>query len=327
MLKSMFAAFVSLAILISPAATTMAYEKEVRALSSTIGEGINKAGKKTVAVVDFTDLQGNITELGRFIAEELSVDLTISAKGFEVIDRTHLRSILAEHKLSISGLVNPDTVKKLGQIAGVQAIVTGSVTPFGDSIRLTCKVIATDTARVISAGKGDIAKTKAIEELLGRGIETAAPGAPAPAKPAPGTPAPATPSPVLGKVEAQNFIFEVQSCRLSGQSLTCSLTVTNKAEGDRDLRINSYDHSSHSGTPRSRIIDGSGYEYQTKEVLFGSKRHQFVDNTMVSGIPTRVVFQFENISPEPGRIALLEVGCKTGDKTFTAQLRNIPVTR
>lgn len=149
-----------------------AYEKEIKNLSTTITENITSAGKKTVAVVDFTDLQGNITELGRFLAEELSVDLTMTAKGFEVIDRTHLKSILTEHKLSISGLVDPNTVKKLGQIAGVDAIVTGSVTPFGDSIRVTCKVIATDTARVIGAGKGDIAKTKAIEELLSRGIET-----------------------------------------------------------------------------------------------------------------------------------------------------------
>jgi TolB-like protein len=149
-----------------------AYEKEIKGISSTITESIAKSGKKTMAVVDFTDLQGNVTELGRFIAEELSVDLTTSARGLEVIDRTYLKSLLKEHKLSMSGLVDPNTVKKLGQIAGVDAIITGSVTPFGDSIRISCKVIVTDTARVIGAAKGDIAKTKAIEELLARGIET-----------------------------------------------------------------------------------------------------------------------------------------------------------
>ena len=122
--------------------------------------------------MDFTDLQGNITELGRFIAEEISADFAMTAKGFEVIDRNHLKTILTEHKLSMSGLVDPNTVKKLGQIAGVDAIITGSVTPFGDSIRISCKVIATDTARMITAAKGDIAKTKAIEELLSRGIDT-----------------------------------------------------------------------------------------------------------------------------------------------------------
>ena len=52
---------------------SFAYEKEIKGISSTITESIAKSGKKTIAVVDFTDLQGNVTELGRFIAEELSV--------------------------------------------------------------------------------------------------------------------------------------------------------------------------------------------------------------------------------------------------------------
>ncbi len=71
----------------------------------------------------------------------------------------------------MSGLLDPKTVKKLRQIAAVDAIVTGSVTPFGDSVRVSCKVISTDTAKVIGAVKGDIAKTKAIEELLQKGIK------------------------------------------------------------------------------------------------------------------------------------------------------------
>jgi TolB-like protein len=159
-------------LLLSNSNVTMAYEKEIKSISLNIAESIAKSHKKTIAVVDFTDLQGNVTELGRFLAEELSVDLTTVAQGFEVIDRIHLKTILAEHKLSISGLVKPNTVKKLGQIAGVDAIITGSVTPFGDSIRATVKVIATDTAKIIGAAKGDIDKTKTIEELLARGIET-----------------------------------------------------------------------------------------------------------------------------------------------------------
>lgn len=77
--------------------------------------------------------------------------------------------------MSISGISDPQAVKKLGQIAGVDAIITGSVTPLENSIRMTTKVIATDTANVIGAAKCDIAKTKAIEELLTREIDTLQP--------------------------------------------------------------------------------------------------------------------------------------------------------
>jgi hypothetical protein len=71
--------------------------------------------------------------------------------------------------------MDPQTARKLGQIAGVDALVTGTITPFGDSIRLSVKILDTATARVIGASSGDIAKTKAIEELLARGIETGTP--------------------------------------------------------------------------------------------------------------------------------------------------------
>ncbi len=152
-----------------------AYEKEVRSISSALAENIAKAGKKMIAVVDFTDLQGNVTELGRFLAEEFSIAFAGSDKGFEVVDRTHLKSILAEHKLSASGILDPQTAKKLGQIAGVDALITGAITPFGDSIRISVKVLDTSTARIIGASSGDIAKTKAIEELLAREVEAAEP--------------------------------------------------------------------------------------------------------------------------------------------------------
>ena len=175
MRRLLFMMFISITFLLLVSNITMAYEKEIKSLSASMAENIAKAGKKTIAVVDFTDLQGNVTELGRFIAEEFSVALAGAGKGFEVVDRTHLKSIIAEHKLSSTGIIDPQTARKLGQIAGVDALITGTITPFGDSVRLSVKVLATDTAKIIGASSGDIAKTKAIEELLARGIESAQP--------------------------------------------------------------------------------------------------------------------------------------------------------
>ena len=172
MRKILFTAIVMLIFFLSSSNFSMAYEREIKSISSALAENIAREGKKMIAVVDFTDLQGNVTELGRFLAEEFSVAFAGAGKGFEVVDRTHLKSILAEHKLSTTGLIDPQTARKLGQIAGVDALITGTITPFGDSIRLSVKVLDTATAKVISASSGDIAKTKAIEELLARGIET-----------------------------------------------------------------------------------------------------------------------------------------------------------
>jgi len=149
-----------------------AYENEINSLSATIGGKIATTGKNLVAVTDFVDLQGSVTELGRFLAEEFSTAIAGSGKGFEVVDRANLKVILAEHKLSATGIIDPATARKLGQVAGVQALITGTITPFGDSVRLSVKVLDTETAKVISAANVNIARTKAIEELLARGIDT-----------------------------------------------------------------------------------------------------------------------------------------------------------
>jgi TolB-like protein len=159
-------------VILSAHSFALAFEKEVNNLSSSMAEKIADAGKAKIAVVDFTDLQGNVTELGRFLAEEFSVALTELGKGFEVVDRTHLKSIIAEHKLSATGLIDPKTARKLGKIAGVEALITGTLTPFGDSIRISVKILDTATAKIIGARRGNIAKTKAIEELLSRGLES-----------------------------------------------------------------------------------------------------------------------------------------------------------
>jgi TolB-like protein len=167
MRKTTYILFFSAFLLLLSFSISDAYEKEIKALSASLAENIVTSGKKSVAVVDFADLQGNVTELGRFLSEEFSVALSESGKRFEVVDRAHLNSILKEQKLSLSGLVDPKTVQKIGALAGVECLVTGTLTPFGDSIRIAVKALDTSTARVIGGSRGDIARTKAIEELLG----------------------------------------------------------------------------------------------------------------------------------------------------------------
>ena len=167
-----YCAFIFLLGFILPGAL-YPYEQEIDALAASLGKDIATAGKKTIAVVDFTDLQGNVTELGRFLAEEFSSALAGAGKGFEVVDRTHLRVILQENKLSATGLIDPSTARQLGQITGVEALITGTITPFGDTVRVAVKVLDADSARVIGSVRGNIAKTQAIEELLAADVATA----------------------------------------------------------------------------------------------------------------------------------------------------------
>lgn len=142
-------------------------DKEISALAEKLAAQVKESGRKKVTILDFTDLQGNSSELGRFLTEELSVGLVERKSGFSVMDRANLKTLLAEHKLTVDGLVDPENAKKLGQFSGVDAIILGKVTPLKDEVAITVKVIATDSAETVGAARGRIPMGKEIEHLLG----------------------------------------------------------------------------------------------------------------------------------------------------------------
>ena len=140
-------------------------DTELSKLADNLAGQIKDQGKKKVTVLDFTDLQGGSSELGKYVAEQLTVDLVISRKDFSVLDRANLQSILAEHKLAATGLIDPDTAKKFGQFSGVDAIILGTVTPKDQNITLTAKLITTDTAEIIGAGKATFRADSSVQQL------------------------------------------------------------------------------------------------------------------------------------------------------------------
>src|SRR5260370_42466389 len=70
--------------------------QELKQASSTLAAKIAESGIMRVPVVDFTDLQGNVTQLGRYLAEDLSVDLVNDARGFHVMDTSLMEYILPQ---------------------------------------------------------------------------------------------------------------------------------------------------------------------------------------------------------------------------------------
>jgi TolB-like protein len=141
-------------------------DTELSKLADKLATQIKDQGKKKIAVIDFTDLQGGTSELGKYIAEQLTVDLVMDRKDFSVLDRANLKSILAEHKLTATGLIDPDTAKKLGMFAGVDALILGNVTPKGQNISVTAKIITTDTAEIVGAGRAQFAADANVQQLI-----------------------------------------------------------------------------------------------------------------------------------------------------------------
>jgi curli biogenesis system outer membrane secretion channel CsgG len=159
-------AFICLVLCRHVSAQTNDIDTELSNLAGNLAGQIESQSKKKVAVIDFTDLDGGTSELGKYIAEQLTVDLVIVRKDFSVLDRANLKKILDEHKLTATGLVDPDNAKKLGQFAGVDALILGTITPKNQNISLTAKIITTDTAEIVGAVRTEFKMDNTVQNLM-----------------------------------------------------------------------------------------------------------------------------------------------------------------
>lgn len=296
------ACFAWLALMAVPLA---AYESQIRDESRYLAGQIAERGKTAVAVIDFTDLDGAVTHLGRFLAEELSVALATDARSFRVVDRNHIRSLLKEHKMAADGLIDPQTARELGRIAGVDTLITASITPLGDSVRLSIKVLDSESAQVIASSSCNIAKTQAIDSLLRRGVAISS-GSSLASGP--------TPSQLSGSsVEKERIVFTLQKCQRRSGTVTCFLTLLNNGQ-DRNVTLRK---------GSTRVIDAFGNEIYTNQFRLGSSSaSMFTNRVVVRGVPMSASVDFEGVSFELRRLALVEFDFSN----FTVQFKDVPIS-
>jgi len=135
MKKVIWATFVVLAMLV-----VMGAEAQTAAAPSGAPQ---TQRKKRVAVFDFdfATVQsasaaafGTNVDVGKGIAD-LLVRHLVQDGTYSVIERKALDKILAEQNFSNSDRANPNSAAKIGKILGVDAIIVGSVTQFGNETK------------------------------------------------------------------------------------------------------------------------------------------------------------------------------------------------
>jgi hypothetical protein len=125
----------------------------------------NLPGQTKVALVSAAS---SSVQLSEYIISRLEAAL-VGGKKLVVVDRANLDRIREEQGFQLSGEVNDESAKAIGQLLGAGAIVTGSFTDLGDVYSLTLKAINMETAAVAASYPADIAKTTRIETLLASG--------------------------------------------------------------------------------------------------------------------------------------------------------------
>lgn len=173
---------------------------------SMVAQAQSSPRKKRVAIFDFdyatvrsnvAALFGSDVDIGKGISD-LLVTRLVQDGTYSVIERKALDKIMAEQNFSNSDRANPMSAAKLGKLLGVDAIIVGSITQFGNDnkntnvgggghnwggfgvggfgqkkskavVGLDARIVNIDTGEImgVSEGKGESSRTST--SLLGGG--------------------------------------------------------------------------------------------------------------------------------------------------------------
>jgi len=122
-----------------------------RYMADSLAEGAGRHQKRRVAVIGFSSETGEKNRASAIVTERLTSEIA-SKPDMEVIERGRLDEVLEEQKLGAKGVVDPVTAKKIGNILGADAVVTGTVIELDDkNVEVNARLVDTQNARILKA--------------------------------------------------------------------------------------------------------------------------------------------------------------------------------
>ena len=128
--------------------------KAVRARMDASPELALRARNSVIAVAPFDLASVTARSPANDVVEDVTTSLVKSQ--FKVVERAQLKAVLKELRLQHSGLVDPDTAKRVGQLTGADLLLVGSVSDRGKLIVANVRVLETATANCLVAYRAEI---------------------------------------------------------------------------------------------------------------------------------------------------------------------------
>lgn len=147
-------------------------------LSQRLARGANSLKNKKVAVLTFPYHDGKLSSGSSIVSERLTT-LLVGKRGIRVIERRLIKQLLAEKKLSETGLINPESLKAMASVLNVDALVTGTLIDLGGGqTEINARMILADSGEVLAAAQEIIARTWKDEPAAPRVKEPVEPPSP-----------------------------------------------------------------------------------------------------------------------------------------------------
>ncbi|MCF7792827.1 MAG: CsgG/HfaB family protein [Candidatus Cloacimonetes bacterium] len=291
-------------------------DKQLNNLTSQIIASFNQSNVSKIAVIEFADLEGNVTQLGRFIAEELITRIFTTGR-FDVVERNLLQKVLEEQKLGMTGYIDQETAISLGQILGVDAIISGSISDLGKNVKINARLISTESGSVFAVASVNVQKDDTIKLLLGESIqqtfETNDNSISEPQL-----------SGIKPPVVEHGIQFVLKECFYTNGIVSVILDVTNL---DMDKNISLLDRKDQYYI---RIIDDQGREFKSREQFLGTHSkgwNGIRDVMLVQDVATQYTVKFSGVKTKPEMVKRLDLLLEIPDiqNYFSITFRDIPV--
>ena len=124
--------------------------------------------KPTVAILDFEGQGVDASEV-QTLSERMRTEIG-NTKAVRLIERKAVEKIMMEQGLQQSGCTTDECAAEVGQLLGVQFMISGSIGKMGKSYTIDCKMFSVETGETVrtksATHKGDVSGLLTEMEIL-----------------------------------------------------------------------------------------------------------------------------------------------------------------
>jgi TolB-like protein len=132
------------------------------AVSQEVANAFQGSKHKIIAILDFANIDGRKSILGRYLAEQTSNNLFRNS-DLRFVERAQINRVIEEMNFGTSGFVSDESAIRIGRLLGAEAVVLGTMTRIGRRISVSIKVVETESGRILSSGATEIEGEEFIE--------------------------------------------------------------------------------------------------------------------------------------------------------------------